>query len=46
MGKAKFLGEVADVYALFEVSEAANSAKKDVSEESRNGDCAAALPIF
>jgi hypothetical protein len=46
MGKAKLLGEAADAYLLLEVSKAAYTARQDVSEEARNGGCAAALPIF
>ena len=46
MSKAKLLGEIGDGFLAIEVSVAANSARKDVSEQARNGDCAAALPIL
>jgi RHS repeat-associated protein len=46
MAQAEFLGEAADGLFTLEVDKAAWNARKDVSAQARNGECAAAVPIF
>jgi hypothetical protein len=46
MSKAEFLGEASEAVPLAETSYAAANSIPEVSTQARNGECAAALPVF
>jgi hypothetical protein len=46
MSEAEFLGEASEAIPLIETSYAAGSSMPEVSGQARNGEYAAALPVF
>lgn len=46
MSKAEFLGDLSEAVPLIDTSLDAGKSIPGVSEQARNGECAAAFPIF
>ena len=46
MSKAEFLGDLSEAVIPFDISKAAASSIPEVMGQARNGECAAAFPIF